>query len=147
MKAVDIERAIETIEDSRTTHVHWAEYRARGGADDPGAGDEAHHRRCLVEYDHVLVALRYAIRLERQLALLGPAAERGLTPDGTHSLLPGGYCPDCQGCCLRGFAEAVPLVEPSPFYRPEPGPDGRRAARRCSKCNHVLGRCSCVGDR
>ena len=83
-------------------------------------------------------------RLARKdsLALLGRVAEIALTPDGSHTLIDG-YCPDCQGGCLRFDPEPVPFVEPNPFYRPDSVTD-RRAARRCSKCHRVLGNCICV---
>ena len=50
--------AIAIVESSRATHIHWAEYRRRGGTDDPGAGDLQHHDQSIRDYDLVLEVLR-----------------------------------------------------------------------------------------
>lgn len=59
----DINRAIDTVEDSRRTHVHWAEWRRRGGKGDDMAGDLAHHEQAIRDYDQVLEVLRAAREL------------------------------------------------------------------------------------
>ena len=46
------------------------------------------------------------------------AAERGLSPDGKHRVLDGGYCPDCQGQCLRSWLTRPPKP-------PKPPKDGQ----------------------
>ena len=45
------------------------------------------------------------------------AAERGLAPDGEHRVLDGGYCPDCQGQCLRSWLTRPPLPPKPPKNR------------------------------
>lgn len=37
------------------------------------------------------------------LTALGPALE----PTGEHKVLPDGYCPDCQGQCLRDWMDEI----------------------------------------
>lgn len=52
------------IEDSRSTHVNWLHWQQatpdwREQTLDPvEAGDEAHHQRCIAEYDFVLQVLK-----------------------------------------------------------------------------------------
>lgn len=57
----DVERAISTIEESRMTHVRWAEWRRRGHGTDEDhqlIGDLAWHEEAIAGYDHVLTVLR-----------------------------------------------------------------------------------------
>lgn len=62
----DREAAIARIEESRATHVLWADYwKAIGGCSCEGcektagiAGDADHHRECIAGYDNVLEVLR-----------------------------------------------------------------------------------------
>jgi len=50
--------AIATVEDSRQTHVNWAEWRRRGNGGDEMAGDLKHHEDAIAGYDQVLDVLR-----------------------------------------------------------------------------------------
>lgn len=59
----DVARAIAIIEDSRRTHVEWAEWQEatpdwRSKVEPSSPGEPEHHRRCIAEYDHVLAVLR-----------------------------------------------------------------------------------------
>ncbi len=56
----DVTKAIAIIEDSRRTHVEWAEWLERSPLrrEDGHVGDLDHHRRCIADYDHVLAVLR-----------------------------------------------------------------------------------------
>ena len=40
---------------------------------------------------------RHGLRIE----VLEKAANKALEPTGEHRVIDGGYCPDCQGQCLR----------------------------------------------
>lgn len=61
----DVQRAIETIESSRKTHVDWIEYLALEDIDPQElvpmvtvAGSAEHHAECVAGYDNVLRVLR-----------------------------------------------------------------------------------------
>lgn len=58
----EVAAVIEIIEDSQATHVEWIEYLAKHGDDlrphEEIAGDEAHHREAIDNYDRVLAVLR-----------------------------------------------------------------------------------------
>lgn len=60
-----LRQAIATIEDSRQTHVEWIEYLAKYGNDlrphEEIAGDTAHHREAVEQYEQVLSVLRAAL--------------------------------------------------------------------------------------
>lgn len=59
----DVDRAIAVVENSRRTHVEWAEFIESGQTWTPSpdhVGDVEHHRECIVGYDHVLTVLRAA---------------------------------------------------------------------------------------
>lgn len=61
--------------------------------------------------------LRQALdRIGAESRWFSRAAEVALMPNGSHTLIDG-YCPDCQGGCMRGFLdpEPVPYVQPDPF--------------------------------
>ena len=56
----DIRRAIAIVEDSRLTHVHWADWRSKGHGTDEDhdlIGDLAYHEAAIRSYDHVLAVL------------------------------------------------------------------------------------------
>ena len=56
----DIQRAIAIIEDSRQTHVNWAEWRRKGNGTDTDhemIGDLEWHEAAIRDYDHVLAVL------------------------------------------------------------------------------------------
>lgn len=56
----DVDRAIETIEFSRQTHVEWRDWLNKNPNDPrtPAVGDSKHHQDCIVGYDNVLTILR-----------------------------------------------------------------------------------------
>jgi hypothetical protein len=57
----DIQRAIAIIEDSRQTHVNWADWRRKGNGTDTDhemIGDLEWHENAIRDYDHVLAVLR-----------------------------------------------------------------------------------------
>ncbi len=57
-------------------------------------------------------------RLLESYRELADRLEAALAPDGTHRIIEGGYCLDCQGGCMRDFVnQPVPVayVEPTPF--------------------------------
>ena len=61
--ADEVERAIAIVEDSRRTHVEWAEWQEatpnwQSQVEPTSPGEPAHHRRCISEYDEVLSVLR-----------------------------------------------------------------------------------------
>lgn len=61
-----IEGSIATLEESRLSHMHWAQYRAQGGEEDSGAGDEAFHRQAMADYDQVLELLYTLLNRRRR---------------------------------------------------------------------------------
>ena len=73
-------------------------------AADPSIPDE--------EWSPIRVTVMRGIVREREWLMA--AANVALTPDGSHTLV-NGYCPDCQGGCLRFDPEPIPYVDPSPF--------------------------------
>jgi hypothetical protein len=59
----DIAKAIAIIEDSRRTHVEWAEWQEatpdwQAHVEPTSPGEPEHHRRAIADYDHVLSVLR-----------------------------------------------------------------------------------------
>ncbi len=50
----DVAAAVCFLEHSKNTHENWAEWLADGKVASPDAGDLEHHRRCILEYEHVL---------------------------------------------------------------------------------------------
>lgn len=63
MGARAVKRAIAIVEDSRRTHVEWAEWQEatpdwKSKVEPSSPGEPEHHRRCISEYDHVLSVLR-----------------------------------------------------------------------------------------
>lgn len=76
LRTEEVERAIATIEDSRSTHVYWLEYFRR----DPQAarthtgdvGDAAHHQQCIEGYDQVLSVLQAALGRRPELKVVVP---------------------------------------------------------------------------
>ena len=77
-----IERAIAIVENSRRTHVEWAEWQDstpnwQAQVEPTSPGEPDHHRRCIADYDEVLAVLRY---------MLPPApsgADESVPPPGT----------------------------------------------------------------
>lgn len=58
-----ISRAIAIIEESRQTHVRWADWRRKGNGTDTDhemIGDLEWHENAIRDYDHVLAVLRAA---------------------------------------------------------------------------------------
>ena len=56
----DLDRAIAIIEESRQTHVNWAEWRRKGNGTDTDhemIGDLEWHEAAIRDYDHVLAVL------------------------------------------------------------------------------------------
>lgn len=85
-----------------------------GGMWDDTEHVRRHRRKADLVIEH-LSEQGYRIVPDAAWRLLQSAANVALTPDGSHRLIEG-YCSDCQGGCLRGFAsEPVPFAEPSPF--------------------------------
>ena len=76
----DIQRAIAIIEDSRQTHVNWAEWRRKGNGTDTDhemIGDLEWHEAAIRDYDHVLAVLR-ASQERPQPTIEQLAAEQGI---------------------------------------------------------------------
>jgi len=70
-----------------------------------------------------LLATIDSLRAENEtLRAAARSLESALTGTGDHHMLPGGYCLDCQGGCMLGFAEDnaeairnAAYAGPSPF--------------------------------
>lgn len=61
----DLDRAIAIVQDSRTSHVHWRDWRLAGHGTDEDhemVGDLAYHEGAIADYDHVLRVLGAARR-------------------------------------------------------------------------------------
>ena len=67
----DIERAIAIVTDSRSTHVHWRDWRRAGHGteeDHEMVGDRSFHEEAIAGYDHVLRVLRDALAAHKEEA-------------------------------------------------------------------------------
>ncbi len=61
-KCEDLAAAICFLEHSKNTHENWAAWLADGKVASPDAGDLEHHRRCILEYEHILDVIQGTAR-------------------------------------------------------------------------------------
>ena len=74
-KCEDLAAAICFLEHSKNTHENWAAWLADDKVASPDAGDLEHHRRCILEYEHILDVIQGTAR-EGELVAQAEAAER-----------------------------------------------------------------------
>ncbi len=72
-KCEDLAAAICFLEHSKNTHENWAAWLADGKVASPDAGDLEHHRRCILEYEHILDVIQGSAREGELVAALKAA--------------------------------------------------------------------------
>ncbi len=69
-KCEDLAAAICFLEHSKNTHENWAAWLADDKVASPDGGDLEHHRRCILEYGHILDVIQGSAREGELVAAL-----------------------------------------------------------------------------
>ncbi len=92
LRLLDVEAAISFLEHSKNTHERWAEWLQCGGPASPEAGDLEHHKRCVLEYEHILDTFL----ADKDIPAAREAVNKQLTDDELTAFIPERLMADWQ---------------------------------------------------